>query len=326
MRTLSLSVALILFAPPASAIDCGLATSASEKAICSDPEARSADEALSKAYGRLRSSLSGNDAAELRRSQTEWIQSRDAACAAPDAIKPLSECLAVQSRERQGFLDGKPHAGDLSESLFRRISVSRPAKNGSAKLSIRAIKFIGGDAWQSSVNAKIDAAVKRAISDAEAAKDNPGSHDGYSVDLGVDLTYASSRMVSLRVDVGSYVGQAHEDWGSYNINFDRTTNRELKFEDLFDGASAKPVFEFCRSEVAKQKRARSDDADHWKDDVELKEVSEDTKDLSFWGFKASSVDVDYGAYAFGGYGQCMCTCTIPYAMLRPIAKKEFPLP
>jgi len=95
---------------------------------------------------------------------------------------------------------------------------------------------------------------------------------------------------------------------------------------LLDGAKAKPIFQFCRAEVAKEKKQRSDDADHWKDDVELKEVSESSSELKLWSFNSSAAVVDFGAYGFGGYGQCMCTCTIPYSMLRPIAKKEFPLP
>jgi uncharacterized protein YecT (DUF1311 family) len=316
----------MLFSHPASAIDCAAVTREAERAICSDSDARSADEALGKAYARLRNSLSNDEATALRQAQIEWIRDRDLKCAAPTAIRPLSRCLAEESKGRQRFLDGNPRAGDGSASPFKRIFIQRPAKNGSAPLSIKAIRFAGDGVWQSRLNAMIDAAVKRAMSDAEAAKDNPGGHDGYYVDLDIDLAYASSRLVSVQVDSASYMGQAHPDHGSYNFNFDKALGRELTFDDAIESAKAPQVFEYCRAEVAKQKKARSDDADHWKDDIGLEEVAEDTKNLSFWRFKASAVDVDYGAYAFGGYGQCMCACTIPYAMLRPLAKKEFPLP
>jgi uncharacterized protein YecT (DUF1311 family) len=326
MRKIGLYIVLVLLARPAFAIDCTAATNTVEKAICSDPEAVRADEALGKACIQLRKSLPDRDAAGLRHAQLEWIHTRDTACAAANAVKPLSSCLAEQSRERQRFLDGRPRAGDSSLSLFRPVFIFRPATNGSAPLSIEAIKFAGTGEWQSRLNATIDAAVKRAMSDAEAAKDNPGGHDNYSVDLEIDLAYATSRMVSVQVDSGSYLGQAHPDSESYNINFDTARGRELTFNDLLDEARAKPVFEFCRSQVAKQKRERSDDPDHWNDDVESAEAAEGTRNFSSWRFSASSVDVYYGAYGFGGYGQCMCTCTIPYSMLRPIAKQEFPLP
>jgi uncharacterized protein YecT (DUF1311 family) len=325
-RKFGLSVVFLLFAHPAAAIDCGLAKSEAEKAICSDPEARSADEALGKSYVRLRNSLIGEDSAGLGRSQVKWIGERDEACRSPKAVNPLSRCLAEKSRERQRFLDGKPHAGDVLESLFRPRFVFRPAKNGSVPVSIEAIRFAGGGVWQSRLNAGIESAVQRALSDSEAAKNNPGSHDGYYVDLKIDLAYASSRMVSVHVDSVTFVGQAHPDYSSYNINLDRVSGRELTFDSILDDASAKPIFEICRSEVARQKRERSNDPDLWKDDVEIKEVIEDTKNLSVWQFNSTSAGLDYGAYAFGGYGRCTCTCTIPYSMLRPLAKKEFPLP
>jgi hypothetical protein len=63
-----------------------------------------------------------------------------------------------------------------------------------------------------------------------------------------------------------------------------------------------------------------------KDDVDLEEVTEATKEFWNWRFLASSAEISYSDYAFGGYAQCMCSRTIPYSMLRPTAKKDFPLP
>jgi uncharacterized protein YecT (DUF1311 family) len=326
MRKFGFFIAFMLFASPASAINCASAISEPEKAICSDPEARSADEALGKAYVRLRNSLSSDEAAALRHSQIKWIGDRDRMCSdASKADKPLSRCLTEQSRQRLRFLDGKPRAGDVVMSFFRPMFVFRPAKNGSASLSIQAIKFIGDGAWQSKLNGKIEAMVKDALSDAEAGKDNPGSHENYFVDLDIDLAYASPQMVSVQVDSGSYLGQAHPLSANYNINLDIGASRELTFDNFLDGTKAKQVFELCRSQVAKQKLERGD-ADNQKDDVELEEVTQATKAFSNWRFGSSSVDIYYGVYAFGGYGRCVCTCTIPYSMLRPLAKKEFPLP
>jgi uncharacterized protein YecT (DUF1311 family) len=247
MRKFGLSVVFLLFAYPAAAIDCGSAKSEAEKAICSDPEARGADEALGKSYTRLRNLLIGEDSTGLRNSQVKWIGERDEACRGPQAITPRSRCLAEKSRERRRFLDGEPRAGDISVSLFRPRFVFRPVKNGSVPVFIEAIRFDGDGVWQSRLNDRIDSAIQRALSDAEVAKDIPGSHDGYYVDLRISLAYASSRMVSVHVDVGSYLGQAHPDSGSYNINFDREAGRELTFDGILDDASAKPIFEFCRS-------------------------------------------------------------------------------
>jgi len=328
MRKLCLSIALIILTHPAFAFDCALATSTADKTICSDPEARGADEALGKAYTTLRHSFSESERAELRQSQIKWISARDASCAAPRGIKPLSKCLVEQSKERQRFLEGRPHEGDSSVRLFSPTFIFQPAKNGYVRLSIEAIKFTGSDAWQSTINTKIDSWIKNAILDAEGEMRQPGSNEDFNVELNVDLSYASSRMVSVHAVYESYLGQPHPLYWTANINFDRSLNREMKFDNLLDGAAAKQVFEFCRSQVAKEKivQARDNGDDNQKDDVELEDVAADTKDLSRWQFESSAADIDYGSYAFGGYGHCMCNCTIPYSTLRPIAKKDFPLP
>jgi hypothetical protein len=113
-----------------------------------------------------------------------------------------------------------------------------------------------------------------------------------------------------------------------NLNFDRNTGNELKFEDILDNADEGKIFALCRSQVAKEKRGRADveGLTNHNDDIDPAEIEEGTKQFSNWRFDASSVDIYYGDYAFGGYGQCMCNCTISYSVLRPVAKKSFPLP
>src|SRR5271167_4880551 len=73
MRRLWLALALSLAASPAFAIDCGLAKSEPEKAICGDAEARAADQELGKVYDRVRGLMPDGDRAGLRLSQIEWI-------------------------------------------------------------------------------------------------------------------------------------------------------------------------------------------------------------------------------------------------------------
>jgi hypothetical protein len=60
-----------------------------------------------------------------------------------------------------------PRAGDGSASLFRRLG----------EASIQALKFPGDGEWQSRLNAKIDAVVKRAISDATVKTTAQGRPD-----------------------------------------------------------------------------------------------------------------------------------------------------
>jgi uncharacterized protein YecT (DUF1311 family) len=331
MRHVGLAFAAIFVASPASALDCALAKSVAEKAICSDAEARAADEALGRSYNQLRAQLPDEEKASLRLSQIAWIRDRDIRCLAPSASKPLSICLAEETKRRQSLLEAKPLAGEIAVDSVRPTFVVRPAAIGSARLNIEAIKFTGDGAWQAKINSSIDRLVKDAIADSDI-KDSHNEpavpSDSIFVDLHVTLSFASPSFVSVSAEYENYLGQAHSFHWQQNINFDVRAARELSFDDLLNEADGKKIFEYCRSQVAKEKMDRADfyKEANKKDDIDLEEVTEGTKEFWNWRFLASSADISYSDYAFGGYAQCMCSCTIPYSMLRPIAKKDFPLP
>ena len=100
---------------PAIALDCALAKTDVENAICSDPEAATADAAMGKAYSVLRSQLSPEQKSSLKASQATWIASRDKACSAP-GVESLARCLAGKSREREGYLAGLSWVGVIAKS------------------------------------------------------------------------------------------------------------------------------------------------------------------------------------------------------------------
>ncbi len=331
MRTLGVAFATVLFVSPASALDCSLAKSVAEKAICSDSAARTADEALGNAFNQLRVQLPDDERGSLRLSQIAWIRSRDKWCLAPRAIKPLSACLTERTKARQAYLEGKPAAGDLPTGSLRPMFIVRRAAIGFAPLTIEAIKFTGDNVWQSKVNSSIERMVKDAIADSDVreSQGKPAVPDAtYFVDLGIVLTYASPRLISLSATYENELGQAHPFRWKRNVNFDIQAGRELKFEDLLNETEAKEIFKYCRSQVAKEKMEGADihGVDDSLDDVTLEEVAEGTREFSNWQFLELTVEIDYNDNAFGGYGACMCHCTIPYSMLRPLAKKSFPLP
>jgi uncharacterized protein YecT (DUF1311 family) len=330
MRNVIFSTLFIVSCYPAYALDCRAAKSAVEKAICSDAESHEADDALGRAYSHLRESLSDDQKAGLRSSQVKWIADRDQICLGPRAIQPLAKCVAQQSKGRQRFLEGKPIAGDVDANLFQPLFVFRRARNGSARLAIETIKFVGDGTLQASLNAKIDKLVKDAIADAEGAADGrpPARDEDFHVEQGADLTYASSRLVSMLVTYENYLGQVHPYHWETNVNYDVAKERELKFDDLLSEAAAKNVFALCQAQISKEKMIREaeDGIKNPKDDIDPEEVASRTKELSAWKFQASSVLISYDADAFGGYGECMCDCSLPYATLRTIAKKDFPLP
>jgi hypothetical protein len=147
------------------------------------------------------------------------------------------------------------------------------------------------------------------------------------VELDVSLSFASKRLRSVHAEYGNYLGQAHPFHFSANITVELPTGRELKFADVVDAGRANELFQYCRAQIVKEK---ADGAEiHGVDnpnDIDPKEVAEGTESFSAWQFKTAGVDIDYGDYAFGGYGRCMCSCSIPYSVLRPLANKSFPFP
>ena len=61
-------------------------------------------------------------------------------------------------------------------------------------------------------------------------------------------------------------------------------------------------------------------------DVDFQEVIDGTKKFANWAFSKAGVVIDYGDTAFGGYGRCVCTCSVPYSELRPAAHHDLLLP
>lgn len=77
-------------------VDCGLALTPTEDAICASPKLRSLDATMTREY-RIVLSISGEDEPNLRAEQAEWIHSRDA-CGGDTA------CIAKRYRERLNLL------------------------------------------------------------------------------------------------------------------------------------------------------------------------------------------------------------------------------
>jgi len=326
-----LLMALLLVASPVFAIDCGRAKSEVEKAICGDAEAKSADEELGRAFERVRGSLPANETASLKLSQRNWIQVRDTDCLAPRALKPLSKCLKEKSALRQKFLEGRPIAGEAPAGQVRPMFIYRSATNKEAGVSIEALKFTGDESWETKLNAAIGKLVKSAVKDADLSESQDAQsspNHSYFVDLGVSLSFAAPRFVSINASYENELGQAHPFRYAINLNFEIPTGRELQFEDLLNKADAKKIFQLCRSQIVKEKLELADvhGVTEKTDDIDPKEVEELTRQFSNWRFGGSGVEINYGDDAFGGYGRCECSCSISYEELRPLAKKDFPLP
>src|SRR3954451_17084302 len=87
---------------PAAGIDCARASSALEKAICSNVDLRLSDESFNQGYVRLLDRLDLEQRREWVAGQKRWLGERDALCMAKPATE-LAECVrkAMQQREEE---------------------------------------------------------------------------------------------------------------------------------------------------------------------------------------------------------------------------------
>jgi hypothetical protein len=231
---------------------------------------------------------------------------------------------------RRRFLEGKPETGDAEDISYRPTFIFRPATKHTARLSVVSIKFAGSGAWQATANAAIDKMVKDAVAEAHLDDDQkPNPSEDYYVELKISLPFATPNFLSVHARYSNYLGQAHENRWETNINIDTSAGRELTFDNSVDPGKANELFQSCRSQILHEKSEGADIHgldDDQANDVDLQEVIEGTKQLSSWAFSKSQIVIDYGDYAFGGYGKCMCSCTVPYSNMGAAARQNLRLP
>ncbi|WP_026607788.1 lysozyme inhibitor LprI family protein [Methylocapsa acidiphila] len=307
------------------ALDCGKAKSSTERAICSDPAALAADGALGRAFALLRDRLPEKEKGDLKRSQIAWIHDRDENCGAETDL--LAGCLAKQSIERQKFLEGRPQAGPGTPTPIEPRFFFRGGGK-KIKTSVEAFKFNPARGpGEKKFNAEMEKFVQRALRGMDDEYDLDGSST-YFVDLKASLAYASPQLISAHLNYESFEGQPHPYREYNNINVDLKTGRSLSFDDLLDKENAEKIFSYCKTFLKNEKaeHQKSEGFSEPSDEVNMSEVVEKTGRIDNWSFGAELATVSYDDDAFGGYAECMCSCEIPYTILRPLVKASFPLP
>lgn len=328
------AISLFCSAAPASAIDCALAQTRADKAICADTEARAADELLGFEYNRLREEFTAKERSALKQSQTDWIQWRNNSCEEQRETAPFIKCLIEATRQRETYLAGRATSGSGGHLVVGRPFFMRvPAAKDQARLTIEAFQFRLGAKWMADANRFIDEHIQRAIRDSKLNDIDASLMEGadFFVDLSVQLNYLSVDVASIRVAYENYIGQAHPFRYSVNRAFDVNSGRILDFNDLFDEAGAKEILQLCASQVKQQKDERDammgkkSSVTNSLSDDEREELSDRTRELANWSFTIPSAIIDYGDYAFGGFGQCECQCELQYSILNRIIRKEYVL-
>lgn len=321
----ALAVACGVVVSPASASDCGKAASPSEVAICADPAARAADDAMAQVLAQLLGAAAPSAKPAIEAAQAHWLRDRDFACA-PEQGPKLAACLADESVRRRAFLAAEPEAGPGAPGRIAPWFRYEAGAPGKAAVMVQLLRY---PSPATPAERAFDAAVDKLAGGVEEPEKGDPAADRYEYDRSMRVTFASPRLISAHIDGFNDTGGAHPTTFSGDITIDVEQGREATFGDLLDEPGAKAVFAYCLKAVVAAKRAKLG-ADAPLSPADLKElaknVAEETGKLTTWSFSADKATVTYDPYAVGAYVEGAYQCDIPYTMLKPLAKPSFPLP
>ena len=322
--TLLLIAGPLLSASAAHAFDCKLASTKSEKAICADPLALAADAELSKSFGDLRGRADSGQREAMMKAQQHWVAARDNECGDKKAAG-LSACIARASRQRMLFLTATAAAGPGAPGKLAPFFRIEKGGKGRTNVDIQVFKFVDPhDPSSKTFNAEVD----KLMSKVPQPEADETSADNFDFSVSMELTYASPRLMSAHVATSSFLGGAHPNIETANINIDTNKGALADFNDLLDGAAAKKIYALCERQVVQQKKQNgggaSLDADALKTLRET--IGSVTPDLAMWSFGAEKASIVYDSDVLGAHAEGSFFCDVPYATLRGLSKPAFPLP
>ncbi len=307
---------------PALALDCAKATAPVERAVCGDPAAEAADEAMSKAYDALMATLAPQHRLALVASQRRWLKERASLCVSEDG-KEVDHCLVGKTQARRAFLSGEPQSGPGAPPGFAPLFIQHVGKAGEYDIDVDALKFVDpAHPGEQLFNSKIDALLKDVPP--VRAKD---IRDGqtYSYWLDVSAPFASPAFVSAHVKLYVFSGGAHGNSTTSNFAIDLATGKELESGAMFRADAKDKFVRSCIDQIARQKQEKMPDAPFAVvSEAEQKKTIEDSvSDLTSWSFSAQKAEITFDPYALGAYVEGSYSCEFPAPFLRPLLKFDY---
>ena len=325
---------ILLGTSPSLALDCKLARSVIDTAICGDPTALAADKSMTDSFIRLKSKLDAKQATALLANQRQWLTQRNGLCG--DQKGGPAGCAKRESESRAGALDARPISGPGTPDALTPVIVATAGTKKTYAIDIFLYRFaVAKTPAEQNLNADVQAIVANAP---KATEDSSGTFT-YSFSRTGTLTYASDTLLSLRVEGYTFTGGAHGESTSDNLNIDMASGRNLSFDDMLTVPRQKEVIGLCAAQVAAQLKQRLvEGGDYSETDAESKSnlkglvdgsvegVDAVTSQLSHWSFTANTATVDYDIDQLAPHALGAFSCSLPNAQLRPLIKPGFPLP
>lgn len=323
MRAPLLIPALLLAgaASPALAFDCAKARTPMEKAICADPAATQADDAMGAAYTAVQAASGKAEGQALLRNQRAWLQRRQSVCRDWSKPDPTFDgaCLARETRARGRLLAGYAEHEGPGALPLRPHFVGQTDPKRRLEVSIAVPQLAAGAAAAPGLDELLQATAK--------AADQPVDDDPhYSYDAGYAITYNSGELVSVVFDIYVDHGGAHGQGVQAAANYSPALGRALKVDDLLDGKGIVALTSRCRVLLRQEKLKRGATPDTVDGDLTEPAVADGIRSIEAWQFRGDAVAIHYDAYAIGAYAEGPYDCVLPWAEIRRAAKPGAPLP
>lgn len=325
---LSCAPLLLVFGiQPAMAFDCAKAQSPIEKAICADPTLKAADDAMSAAYSSLREALNTAERKGLAASQRKWIKGREDSCGVQEGAE-LTKCIAEQTEERRRLFLAAPESGPGTGARMVPIFVQQDPDPHRFDVDYTLIRFA---APRSKGEKLFNADVDKIVKDAPLKRQEEAAPEGmnYASYSAMDITYASPKFLSAKIEAWENTGGAHGNGGTSAINIDLVRGAALKAEDMFNDKALLGLKNDCITQIAVQKKEKNDgqDFDPANDpNYQEQTVVDVLKSLEAWNFWQDKAIVTFNSYAIGSYAEGPYECEFTMTKLKSMAKPGALLP
>ena len=327
-RAVFAALAVGLTAGPALAIDCGKAHSKVEVAICADPALKSADDAMTAAYVKLKdaSDVAGMEA--LRISQLRWIKRRETC--EEDIVADLKACIAGETARRKAVLTAYPVTGGEDASELAPWFIQKEGKPGGWDISLDLVRFSDPrDAGEALFNREAEALALPSLLEnsalgTETIKVEPDAIYARSVSL--SPAYASRRLISALAEGYDDTGGAHPNTWRRGINISLEDGRLLTYGDLFTRTATSFIAKLCTDQLVVARKVRTGDRTMSLEEGADLLILSHVKDLERWVFYADRAEILFDPYILGSYSEGPYGCELPMAGLRSLARPGAPLP
>lgn len=317
---------------------CDTAKDAVDRAICTNPAAKSADDGMVKAYNNLYHSFDIVSGKALLEGQRKWLQIRSQNCS--NKGKDLVACIVTFSKDRMDALRSMsaaiPEDGPGLSGALVPYDVGADGKDGEWSRSASLFRFNKPSTdGEKAFNLLID----RAVSDLPVKMDGAGGGETGTWSVDGTLVYASPSFISIRVDADEYAqGAAHGLSWTQNINFDLRSGKEVKITEWFDEKARHLIDKTCFGQIRKQWKLQDGDQDSKAQQTEedrnietleladaRKQASAINEEAAHWTFNATSATITYDQRAISGYPGGKSECMLPLHFVKRLSSVAIPI-